>query len=104
MQAANITSFLRTVADLKAERFVVRKTGATPEHKLDPESGALAITLWLEGQADPHQLIVGGEHATANKSKYNYASTNQRPGDVFLIPAAALGKAKEQLDYFRASE
>jgi hypothetical protein len=80
--------FAAALAHLKADKFVVKKGGPQPEHKLDPKEANLQIEILIDGQKDPLTLTVGDLSA---KDKAYFAQSSNLPGNVFLLseePAA----------------
>jgi hypothetical protein len=80
---AQVNAFLADLANLRAQRFVVRKGAAKPEHELDEKSRSLLISLTIEGEKIPLTLAVG--KLDPNEKAY-YAQSSNLPGDVFLLP------------------
>ncbi|HEX4590651.1 MAG TPA: DUF4340 domain-containing protein, partial [Gemmataceae bacterium] len=99
LSASQAESLLAALADVKAEKFVVFKTGPKPEYKLAPADGALTIEIVEDGQKEPITLTIGGE-AEAGKS-YD-AQSNKSPGDVFLVPKERFEKYKSNPNAFAA--
>jgi hypothetical protein len=84
-----VNVFLAELANLRAERFVVRKGVAKPEYELGEKERALLITLTLEGEKVPLTLTIG--KLDPNEKAY-YAQSSNLPGDVFLLPQALFEK------------
>lgn len=99
LSVSSAESLLMLLADLRAEKFVVYKTGPKPEMKLSPAEGGLQIEIGIEGEKDPITLTIGAQ-AEGNKSYY--AMTNRSPGDVFLIPKDKFEKFKTKPSVFSA--
>src|SRR5207245_4604707 len=80
-----LETILAYLANLKAKRFVSHKGNPKPpdpkETKLDPKSGALDVTLSLEGEKEPLTLTIGG----FKMAEGYYAQSNKLPGDLFLL-------------------
>ncbi len=80
---AQVNAFLADLANLRAQRFVVRKGGARPEHELDEKIRSLLITLTIDGEKASLTLTLG--KLDPNEKAY-YAQSSSLPGDVFLLP------------------
>jgi hypothetical protein len=93
LSASQAESLLNSIADIRAEKVMIYKTGPKPEHKLAPADGALTIEVAIEGEKEPTTLTIGGE---ADGGKSYYAQSNKAPGDVFLVP-------KERFEKFKAN-
>jgi hypothetical protein len=91
LSASQAESLLNSIADIRAEKTVVYKTGPKPEYKLGPGDGSLAIEVVVDGDKEPTTLGIGGE---AEGGKSYYAQSNKAPGDVFLIPMDRFEKFK----------
>ena len=91
--------FLSGIANLRADKFVVHKTGPKDEHKLAVAAGALEITFTIDGEKDPVTLTVGA--LDPNGSSY-FAQSNKLPGDVFTLPKYRFEKVKAKPGYFAA--
>jgi hypothetical protein len=86
--SAKAETFIQSLASLKAEKFVVKKGGPQPEHKLGPKDASLVIEVTLDGQKDPLTLTIGD---LSTKDKAYFAQSSNLPGNVFLLaeePAA----------------
>lgn len=82
--------FLNDLTTPRAEAFLVRKTGAKPEHNLDIAKGAMEIVLTQE-TGDPVTLIL----SAPTKDGKVIATSSLSPGDVFtLIDKFAVWRAK----------
>jgi hypothetical protein len=93
LSVSQAESLLNSLADVRAEKTIVYKTGPKPEHKLGPADGALAIEITEDGQKAPTTFTIGGE---AEGGKSYYAQSNKSPGDVFVVP-------KERFEKFKAN-
>lgn len=82
-------AFLAMLSDLRAERFVVRRTGPRPEFKLDDKDRNLHIEITVEGDKTPYTLTIGDLDA---KDHAYYAESSTLKGDVFLLPQAQFEK------------
>jgi hypothetical protein len=80
---AQVNAFLADLANLRAQRFVVKKGRAKPEHELDEKTRSLQITLTIEGEKAPLTLTLG--KLDPNEKAY-HAQSSSLPGDVFLLP------------------
>ncbi len=89
--------FLQYLSHLRAERFVVRRKGPQPEHKLGSQEAALHIDITLEGEKAPLTLTVGALDA---KDKAYYAQAGTLPGDVFLVSQANFEQVLKGPKYF----
>jgi hypothetical protein len=78
-----VNTLIADLANLKAERFVVRKSGPKPEHELGNKERALQIEITLEGEKNPLTLTIG---KLDEKEKGYDAQSSALPGDVFLLP------------------
>jgi hypothetical protein len=93
LSASQAESLLGSLAEVRAEKVVVYKTGPTPEFKLGPADGALAIDITIDGEKEPTTLNIGAE---TEGGKSYYAQSNKAPGDVFLVP-------KDRFEKFKAN-
>jgi hypothetical protein len=80
---AQVNAFLADLANLRAQRFLMKKGGAKPEHELDEKTRSLLITLTVEGEKAPLTLTLG--KLDPNEKAY-YAQSSSLSGDVFLLP------------------
>jgi hypothetical protein len=99
LSSSQAESFLTALATVRAEKFVVHKTGPKPEYKLQPADGALAVEIAELGVLDGTTLTIGGE---AEGGKSYYAQSNKSPGDVFLVPKERFEKFKANPNAFAA--
>src|SRR5262249_53331394 len=83
LSAPQAESFLSGLTNVRADKFVVFKSGPKPEHKLTPAEGALRIEITVDGEKEPIMLTIGALDA---EGKSYYAQSNKLPGDVFLLP------------------
>jgi hypothetical protein len=93
LDSAKAEAFAGALAGLKAQKFVLKKGGPQPEHKLGPKEATLTLELTVEGQKDPLTLTLGELDA---KEKAYFAQSSGVPGAVFLLaeePVAAAGQA-----------
>lgn len=97
LDPAQAESLLTDLASLKAERFVVRKTGPKPEYELSEKVRSLFIEIFLEGEKEPLTLTLG---KLDEKEKGYYAQSNKLPGDVFLVPQHLFEKRLGGPKYF----
>ena len=93
LSASQAESLLKSLAEVRAEKVIVYKTGPKPEYKLTPADEALTIEIAVDGEKEPVTLVLG---ADADGGKSYYAQSNKTPGDVFLVP-------KERFEKFRAN-
>ena len=77
---------------MRAEKFVVYKTGPKPEHKLTPAEGALLVEVTVDGEKEPMTLALGAE-AEGGKSYY----AHEQQGEGRRVPAAE-GAVREVQD------
>lgn len=89
-----LEAFLTELSNLRAERFVVYKSGAKPEHQLDKKTRTLEIEVMLEGEKTPVVLTLGAIDPKEKKSIYAQSST--APGDVFLLPLTKFQKLLDE--------
>jgi hypothetical protein len=82
LDAEQLDSFVEGLSNLKADRYVVRKTGQKPEHKLDAKDRQLQVELTIEGEVKPMTLTIG---AFDQKQNGYYATSSTLPGDVFVL-------------------
>ncbi len=94
VNGTNAELLATTLSHLRADRFVINKTGPTPDQNLDVKKGALEIEIALKDKKEPLQLLVG----KLDKDKY-FASSKQTPGDVFLLPRAVFEEVKKAPTY-----
>jgi hypothetical protein len=92
---SKVENFLLDVTAPRAEGFI--KGGPKPEYKLDAKSGALEVTLDVEGEKEPFSLTVGGPTADG---KLVYATSKQAK-DVFTLLKDRFQKVKDRPTYFR---
>jgi hypothetical protein len=98
LDAALLDSFLKSLADLKAVKFVSHKAKPAPEQELDTDKGALLIELTVAGDKEPRKLTL-----TVGKEDGNngyFAISNQLPGDIFDVRKDVFDKVKEKPAYF----
>lgn len=96
LDAAKVQALLETLAGLRAEKHVVLKTGARPEHELDLAKGALQVELRIQGEKDAQKLLIG----KADGEKSCFATSSRLPGDVFLIPKAIFDPMRSKPAFF----
>ncbi len=96
LDLAQIENFISGLTNLRAEKFVMPKTAAKPEHKLDLKDGALEITITLEGEKDPFTLTVGG----LSGDSY-YVKCNKVADEIFMMPKDRFEKVKSKPAYFK---
>jgi hypothetical protein len=82
-------AFAANLADLRADRILVRRTGPRPEFKLDDKNRNLQIEISVDGQKSPYTLTIGDVDA---KEKGYYAESSNLKGDVVLLPQARFEK------------
>jgi hypothetical protein len=99
LSAPQAESFLSGLTYVRAEKFVVFKSGPKPEHKLTPAEGALRIEITVDGEKEPVTLSIG---APDGDGKSYYAQSNKLPGDVFLLPKEKFEKWKSRPTVFSA--
>jgi hypothetical protein len=99
LSAPQAESFLIGLTDVRAEKFVVFKSGPKPEHKLTPAEGALRIEITVDGEKEPIMLSIGAPDADG---KSYYAQSSKLPGDVFLLPKEKFEKWKGRPTVFSA--
>ncbi|MBX7105551.1 MAG: DUF4340 domain-containing protein [Gemmataceae bacterium] len=92
-------SLLNLLSLVRAEKYVVQKTGPKAEHKLDVAAGGLEITISLEGEKDPVTLTIGGLDA---EGRHYFATSSKLPGDVFLIAKGPFEAVKAKPGFFAA--
>lgn len=92
-------ALLNALSMVRAERFVVHRTGPRPEHKLDIAAGALQIEIFLDGEKDPVTLTIGAADADG---KAFHATSSRLPGDVFLLPKGLFETVKAKPGFFAA--
>lgn len=83
LDAEQVESLVRALADLKAVRFVSRTGPPKPEAKLGPNDRSLQIDVSVDGEKTPLTLTLG---ALDTKDKGYYAQASTLPGYVFLAP------------------
>jgi hypothetical protein len=84
LDPVQIETFVASLAGLRAERFVVRKGGPQPDHKLGPKDATFQIEITVEGEKEPMKLTIGGLDA---KEKAYYAQASSLGNEVvFLLP------------------
>lgn len=93
-----VETFLRELAGVSAQEFVVNRAQAKPEHKLTPETGALVVTVTQEGEPQPLTLSIGEQ--VPDKPGTVFAESNQFPGDVFTLAKLELLAVKAAASYF----
>lgn len=99
VNSSQAEAFLSNLAPIRAEKFVVRKTGPRDEHKLAVPAGALQIELTVDGEKDPVTLTIGGPDV---EGKHFFAMCSTAPGDVFLLPKDRFEAVKAKPGYFAA--
>lgn len=82
-------AFAANLADLRADRILVRRTGPRPEFKLDDKNRNLQIEISVDGQKSPYTLAIGDLDA---KERGYYAESSNLKGDVVLLPQARFEK------------
>jgi hypothetical protein len=85
------------LANLRAERFVVRKSGPKPEQELGNKERTLLIEITLDGEKNPLTLTIG---KLDEKEKGYYAQSSTLPGDVFLVPQFLFEKRLTGIKFF----
>ncbi len=73
--------FVAALSNLKADKFVLKKDGPLPDHKLGDKEAALKVEITLDGEKEPLALTVGDI-----KDKSYFAQISNLPGSVFLLP------------------
>lgn len=96
LDPAKLDSFINSVNNLTAERFVVYKTGPKPEHELGDKERALLIEIDI-GEKEPIKLALG--KIDPDKKGY-FATISTLPGDVFVVPLARFEKLLEGAKFF----
>lgn len=99
LSAPQAESFLSGLTYVRADKFVVFKSGPKPEHKLTPAEGALRVEITVDGEKEPIMLSIGAPDADG---KSFYAQSNKLPGDVFLLPKDKFEKWKSRPTVFSA--
>ncbi|HTK77574.1 MAG TPA: DUF4340 domain-containing protein [Gemmataceae bacterium] len=99
LSAPQAESFLSGLTYVRADKFVVFKSGPKPEHKLTPAEGALKIEITVDGEKEPIMLSIGAPDADG---KSYYAQSSKLPGDVFLVPKEKFEKWKSRPTVFSA--
>lgn len=99
LSAPQAESFLSGLTYVRADKFVVFKSGPKPEHKLTPAEGGLRIEITVDGEKEPIMLTIGALDADG---KSYYAQSNKLPGDVFLLPKEKFEKWKSRPTVFSA--
>src|SRR5262249_22154242 len=99
VNSSQAEQFLTNLAPIRAEKFVVFKTGPKPEQKLTIPDGALQIELTVDGEKEPVTLTIGGADA---EHKNYFTTCSKAPGDVFLLPKDRFEAVKTKTGYFVA--
>jgi hypothetical protein len=100
LSAGQCESLLNALALVRADRFVVHKSGPKDEHKLTVPQGALEIAISVEGEPEPITLVVGA--AAPPDQRQFFALSNKLPGDVFVIPKGIFEAIKAKPGFFAA--
>jgi hypothetical protein len=98
LDKSRLEDFLKSLADLKAVRFVTHKAKPSPNQELDVDKGALLIELTVSGDKEPRKLTL-----TVGKldAAFGYfAISNQLSGDIFDVRKDLFDKVKEKPAYF----
>jgi hypothetical protein len=90
LDADKLQSFLDSIANLNADRFVSSGDKPRPNQELTVAKGALEIEITVEGKDKPLQLTVGG----ADGDKSFFATSAQLKGDIFTVSKDLFDKAK----------
>jgi hypothetical protein len=99
LSAPQAEAFLSNLALVRAEKFIIYKTGPKPEQKLTPAEGGLLVELTVDGEKEPITLALGAE---AESGKSYYATSSKAKGDVFLLPKERFEKYKAKPGTFAA--
>lgn len=99
LDAAKIENFIESLSRLRAMKFVAKKGGPKPEHKLDAKDNPelLEIELSIDGEKDPYKLTIG---AANTMERGYYAVTNKLDGYVLLLPEDPFKAVLEKPGYF----
>jgi hypothetical protein len=100
LDSARVESFLAGLNNLKAVRFVGRKSAAKPEYKLEPKEGAFEVTITSDGEKESMVLTIGG----LSGNEGYFATSNKFPDEVFLLPKNHFESAKSKPAYFSKEE
>ncbi|MBV9125622.1 MAG: DUF4340 domain-containing protein [Planctomycetes bacterium] len=92
-----VNTFLSELSNLRAQRFVVRKTGPVPDQHLDEKERNLQIEITLAGEKAPLSLTIGDLDA---KDKGYFAQSSTLAGDVFLLAQERWDNVLSGVKYF----
>jgi hypothetical protein len=92
---AKINSFLTSLSNLSAVKFVSFKKGPLPTQELDEKQRSLFAEAVMDDGKTVHALTVGKLSDEKEKKSY-YAQSNALPGDVFLVAEELFGKLLEE--------
>src|SRR5262249_62389948 len=84
--------FLTSLSCLRAEQFLIPKTGPQPE-KMEAKDGAMTVEITVEGEKEPLTLTLGGE--APDKRNY-FARSNKVPNEAFLVAKAPFEKFRQK--------
>ncbi len=105
LDGKKVDDLLKELARLKADKIIVFKKGAPPEHELTEQTRALFIEIWVENAKEPITLTIGKLLDTPEKEKGYAAQSSTMPGDVFLVPEGQFKSlVNEGLKYFSAGK
>jgi hypothetical protein len=98
LDTSRLDGFVKSLADLKAVKFVSHKAKPLADQELDVDKGALLIELTVSDEKEPRKLTltVGKMDGTIGY----FAISNQLPGDVFDVRKDLFEKVKEKPAYF----
>lgn len=100
ISAGQAESLLNALTMVRAEKFVVHKSGPKDEQKLVVPQGALEIEIRVDGEKDPITLTIGAPDQPDNR--HYHAVSNRLSGDVFLIPKGIFEAIKAKPGFFAA--
>jgi hypothetical protein len=95
-----ISNFVGSLSFLKAEKFLAHNSKPTPDQELEVAKGAMTIEVTVEESKDKtkkYQLTVG----KADGDKGFIATSEQLPGDIFLVPKFLFENVKKEPGYFK---
>ncbi len=98
LDTSRLDGFVKSLADLKAVKFVSHKAKPSADQELDVDKGALLIELTVSGDKEPRKLTL-----TVGKMDGMigyFAISNQLPGDIFDVRKDLFEKVKEKPAYF----
>jgi hypothetical protein len=98
LDKSRLEEFLKSLADLKAVRFIARKAKPSADQELDVDKGALLIELTVSGDKEPRKLTLTVGKADAAFGYF--ATSDQLPGDIFDVRKDLFEKVKEKPAYF----